>query len=72
MPVDWTLGVDGRRENGKESTEVEGAREEEKRSIVVEMVELCEEGYQYVGVVGEWRWLAEDRGRQRSVMVKAG
>ena len=41
----WTLGVDGRRENGKESEKVEGARSEEKRLTTVEMGGLCAEGY---------------------------
>ena len=47
--VGWTLGVDGGRENGKESTFVEEARSEENRETKVEMGMLCEDGYQEGG-----------------------
>ena len=37
---------------------------------MVEMGRLCEEGYQQAG--GGWRELAEDRGKRRTFVFKAG
>ena len=43
MPAEigWTIGVDGGRENGKESGYIEGARLEEMRLTAVEIGGLC-------------------------------
>ena len=74
MPAEigWTLGVDVGRDWQKEQIDW-GEKGRRKRGRPRLRWENCvRRDISKVWVVGDWRDLAEDRGRWRSIVVKAG
>ena len=65
-------GMDGERENSKESGRVDGTRYEEMRHTSAEMGSCVRRDASKMGVAGEWIQLAGNSGQWKSVVQNVG
>ena len=68
----WTFGVDGKERMAKRADRLREQARRKRGRLRLRWEDCVRRDIRKVAVVGEWREFAEDRGRWRSVEVKAG